>query len=131
MNIENDTCYLNLKSEMSLVLTQDIIDHIKSDVTGLICTRMENVRGIILYGSCARGDFTDESDVDIAILTESDRETVKKYDSMIDDIATSIGIDTMAVVNFVCLPQKEFEEKSSWYPYFMNIKKEGIVLYEQ
>ena len=91
----------------------------------------DDCREIIMYGSCARGDFTDESDVDIAILTESDRETVKKYDSMIDDIATSIGIDTMAVVNFVCLPQKEFEEKSSWYPYFMNIKKEGIVLYEQ
>ena len=37
-------------------------------------------------------------DVDVAILTDSDREA--------------------------------FEEKNSWYPYFMNIKKDGIVLYE-
>ncbi|MBP5597192.1 MAG: nucleotidyltransferase domain-containing protein [Pseudobutyrivibrio sp.] len=90
----------------------------------------DDCREIILYGSCARGDFTSDSDVDVAILTDSDRETVKKYDSKIDDIATSIGIDTMAIVNFVCLPKKEFEEKNTWYPYFMNIKKEGIVLYE-
>ncbi|MBO4910121.1 MAG: nucleotidyltransferase domain-containing protein [Lachnospiraceae bacterium] len=88
-------------------------------------------RKIIMYGSCARGDFDNDSDVDIAILTDSDREEVKKYDSKIDDIATSIEIDTMAIVNFVCLPQNEFEEKNTWYPYFMNIKDEGIVLYEQ
>ena len=91
----------------------------------------DDCRKIILYGSCARGDFNDDSDVDIAILTDSGRAAVKKYDSKIDDIATSIGVDTMAIVNFVCLPKKEFEEKSSWYPYFMNIKKEGIVLYEK
>lgn len=91
----------------------------------------EDCREIIMYGSCARGDFNNDSDVDIAILTDCDRETVKKYDSKIDAIATSIGMDTMAIVNFVCLPQTEFEEKNSWYPYFMNIKKEGIVLYEQ
>lgn len=91
----------------------------------------DDCREIILYGSCARGDFNDDSDVDIAILTDSDREAVKKYDSKIDDIATSIGMDTMAIVNFVCLPKKEFEKKNSWYPYFVNIKKEGIVLYEK
>ena len=90
----------------------------------------DDCREIIMYGSCARGDFTSESDVDIAILTDCDRESAKRYDSKIDDIATSIELDTMAIVNFVCLPQKEFEEKCSWYPYFMNIKKEGIVLYE-
>ena len=64
-------------------------------------------------------------------MTDSNREDVKKYDSRIDDIATSIEIDTMAIVNFVCLPKKEYDEKNSWYPYFMNIKKEGIVLYER
>ena len=90
----------------------------------------DDCREIIMYGSCARGDFNSDSDVDIAILTDCDRETVKKYDSKLDDIATSIGLDTMAIVNFVCLPKAEFEEKSSWYPYFANIKKEGIVLYE-
>ena len=98
--------------------------------SGMPTSLQDDCREIILYGSCARGDFSSDSDVDVAILTDSDRETVKKYDSKIDDIATSIGIDTMAIVNFVCLPKKEFEEKNTWYPYFMNIKKEGIVLYE-
>ncbi len=90
----------------------------------------EDCRQIILYGSCARGDYTEDSDVDIAILTDSDREQVKKYSSQLDELATQIAIDTMAVVNFVCLPQKEFEDKKSWYPFFKNIAKDGIILYE-
>ena len=28
---------------------------------------------IILFGSCARGDFHGDSDIDIAVLTKSDR----------------------------------------------------------
>lgn len=91
----------------------------------------DDCKEIILYGSCARGDFTNDSDVDVAILTDSDRESVKQYDSAIDDIAVEIESDTMAIVNFVCLPKSEFDEKVSWHPYFMNIKKDGIVLYER
>ncbi|MBQ3797347.1 MAG: nucleotidyltransferase domain-containing protein [Butyrivibrio sp.] len=91
----------------------------------------DDCRQIILFGSCARGDYSEESDVDIAILTECDRENVKKYSSRIDSIAAQIGVDTMAVVNFVCLPYKEFNEKKTWYPFFMNIEKDGVVLYER
>ena len=54
---------------------------------------------IILYGSCARGDYTEDSDIDIA------------------------------VVNFVCLPYEEYIDKNDWYDYFRNIKQEGRVLY--
>lgn len=91
----------------------------------------DDCKQIILYGSCARGDYSADSDVDIAILTGSDREQVKKYGPQLDELATQIGIDTMAVVNFICLPQKEYEDKKSWYPFFKNIAKDGIVLYER
>ena len=90
----------------------------------------DDCRQIILYGSCARGDYTADSDVDIAILTDSDREQAKKYSSQVDYVATKIGIDTTAVVNYVCLPYKEYQEKKDWYPFFKNIEKDGVVLYE-
>lgn len=44
-------------------------------------------------------------------------------------IATEIAMKHFAIVNFVCLPYEEFEEKKTWYPYFMNIATEGEVLY--
>ena len=101
------------------IIVRDITKALKDD-----CEK------IIMYGSCARGNYNNNSDVDIAILTNSDREGAKKYDSKIDEIATTIEIETMAIVNFVLLPKSEYEEKNSWYPYFVNIKNEGIVLYE-
>ena len=91
----------------------------------------DDCRQIILYGSYARGDFSSDSDVDIAVLTSCDREQAKVYSSQIDDLAADIGISTMTIVNFVCLPIDEFEEKKAWYPYFINIAKDGVTLYER
>lgn len=84
---------------------------------------------IVLYGSCARGENSDDSDVDIALLTDCDRITAKKYAGILADIATSIMERYQEVVNFVCLPITEYNEKKTWYPYFKNIEEEGIVLY--
>ena len=84
---------------------------------------------MILYGSCARGDFEEHSDVDIALLTKGDRADSWKYNDKIDEVATELALKYFAVVNFVLLPYDEFEEKKSWYGYFRNIDKEGIKLY--
>ena len=84
---------------------------------------------VILYGSCARGDYNADSDVDIALLTKCDRESAKKYYSGLGDIATDFALEHYQIVNFVCLPYDEFQEKKDWYPYFRNIEKEGQVLY--
>ena len=90
-----------------------------------------NVQRIILYGSYARGDFTEDSDIDIAIMTDTGRQDCKKYDEQVDELASEIGIETLAIVNFACLPYEEYENKKEWYPYYRNIAKDGIVLYER
>ena len=109
---------------------ESVLDKVKSEaVKGIRSVLRDDCKQIILYGSCARGDYSEDSDVDIAILTKSDREEVKKYSAGIDEVAAKIGVDTLAVVNFVCLPAKEFEQKKDWYLFFKNIAKDGVVLY--
>ncbi|MCM1124312.1 MAG: nucleotidyltransferase domain-containing protein [Eubacterium sp.] len=50
-------------------LNSDIIEKIKMEAPDLIKNIMQNdLVKILLYGSCARGDFKDCSDVDIALL---------------------------------------------------------------
>lgn len=84
---------------------------------------------MILYGSCARGDFMDHSDVDIALLTKGSRTDSWKYNDKIDEVATKLAMKYFTIVNFVLLPYDEFEDKKSWYGYFKNIDQEGIKLY--
>lgn len=92
----------------------------------LTCKLMDgDLKAVILYGSCARGDYTENSDVDIVLLTVCDRMEVKKYDDGLDSIVTKLAMKYFAVVNFVCFPQDEFLKKKSWYGYFQNLEREG------
>lgn len=113
-----------------LRLDAEVIDRVKKEsVPKLRDIVGNNLRQVILYGSCARGDYNQDSDIDIAVLTECDRMEAKKYDDKLDEVATEFAMKYFAIVNFVCLPQKEFEEKKKWYLYFKNIDKEGEILY--
>lgn len=89
----------------------------------------EDLVKIVLYGSCARGDYTEDSDIDIALIMKSDRIESQQYNGGLAAIATELAMKYFAVVNFVCLPYAEYQEKKEWYAYFRNIEEEGIVLY--
>lgn len=111
-------------------LTDEIISKVKKEAFDLVHDLMRNdLVEMILYGSCARGDYKKDSDVDIALLTKCSRMEVKKYDDGLDAIATELAIKYFAIVNFVCLPQEEFLEKKTWYGYFQSIEREGKAIY--
>lgn len=115
----------------ALVLNDNVIEKIKKEIPELVCNLMkDDLVEVILYGSCARGDYTEDSDIDIALITKNDRMEVQKYTGDLAAIATELAMKYFAIVNFVCLPYSEFAEKKSWYAYFKNIENEGEVLYE-
>lgn len=113
-----------------LHLTQSTIDKVKKEIVLLVCDALGGeINKILLYGSCSRGDFTEDSDIDIALCVSCDRTDVKKYSDILAEIATQLAMKYLAIVNFVCLSESEFEERKSWYPYFKNIDQEGELLY--
>ncbi len=115
---------------VDLSLQADIIQKVKKEVVILIHGQMQtDLSKIILYGSCARGDYTENSDIDIALLTNCGRKESKKYNMVLAEIATELAMKYYVVINFVCIPCIEFIQKKSWYPYFKNIEQDGEVLY--
>ena len=110
----------------SFVLDDNLIDRIKKEAANLASELMKNeLVKVILYGSCARRDYTEDSDIDIVLITKCNRLEVKKYDEELANIATDLAMKYFAIVNFVCLPYDEFTEKKTWYDYFRNIDLEG------
>lgn len=115
---------------LTLDLNGEIIEKIKVEATEMVKEIMRpDLVQVILYGSCVRGNYTKDSDVDIALLMKCNRYEAKKYDDALAKIATELAMKYFAIVNFVSLPYDEFIEKKTWYGYFKNIDTEGEILY--
>lgn len=88
------------------------------------------VNRIILYGSYARGDFEDNSDIDIMILTDLSDEEIIKYRDKISDIAYEIEYENN--FDFMFSPLVKNTNKFNYWlealPFYMNVQKEGVIL---
>lgn len=103
-------------------------DDIKEElVQGLTEIFQRNMSAIILYGSVARGDATDESDIDIAIVIkkEMDSRTKKRFISW----AADMDIRHERVFSIVDIQEENMEKWERILPFYQNIRKEGIVLW--
>ena len=89
----------------------------------------KRVKKIILYGSYARGDYNDNSDIDIMILTDLSDKEIIEYRSKVSDIAFDIEFDNDFDVMLSPLV-KNIDKFNYWLealPFYM----EGVILNEQ
>lgn len=82
---------------------------------------------VVLYGSYARGQESDESDVDMAVVLKSGQ-TDDQYDKM-TDIVVDYQLDLGVTLSVIQIEQKEFTEWKTVLPFYKNVVKEGIVLW--
>ena len=78
---------------------------------------------IILFGSVARGDDTEESDIDILIVSPIPPEIRKKINKKIVDII----LDKEEVISPHLMTNGHFN-KTKGYPFLTNILKDCVVL---
>ena len=88
----------------------------------------DSLDSIILYGSYARGEQTSESDIDIAVLLKSEI-TAAMHDKM-QDIVVDYELDLAITLSVVPIEYEEYLKWRNVLPYYMNINKEGIVLWK-
>ena len=83
----------------------------------------EKLKGIILYGSYARGDATEDSDIDIIVLLGE----IKDFDVELDTLFEVIGqVDFKYDTLISVLPLEEKQYLTRRLPVILNAKREGI-----
>ncbi|MCM1102561.1 MAG: nucleotidyltransferase domain-containing protein [Clostridium sp.] len=80
---------------------------------------------IFLYGSYARGDYDNESDIDMAAIVKGDRRKLQEKLKRVWDRAAEIGLEYDVVVSPTVIPYEEFEMYKNKLPYYINIWGEG------
>ena len=79
-----------------------------------------------LYGSYARGDYDDESDIDIMLVVDLDYLSIEKYSNSISEIASDLSLENDLLVSITVKPLLLFNKYSSVLPYYKNVLSEGI-----
>lgn len=84
---------------------------------------------IILYGSYARGDNTQESDIDIMIVLDCDASEIKKLRGITSEMASDISLEQEVFLSILLRDKKHFEESMEFLPFYQNIIREGVAVY--
>ena len=87
------------------------------------------LKTIILYGSYARGDFRPDSDIDIMILVDLEDEEIKEKGRSLSDVTFEYNFDNDVVIMPIVKNTDHFNRWLRAYPFYYNVRKEGIELY--
>lgn len=83
---------------------------------------------VIVYGSYARGDYSELSDIDVMILVTLTDEKIKKISDEISDMAFEYLMRFGADISPVIINVDHFNYWVDNLPYYRSVRDEGVKL---
>lgn len=83
---------------------------------------------IIVYGSYARGDYKDNSDVDVMVLVKMSEEEIRKIKNDIYDLVFDIEMSTGIDISPIIKNEEQYEYWADTVPFYRNVRTEGVVI---
>ena len=81
---------------------------------------------VILFGSYARHEETDESDIDVMYLVDTPRSVIAERNWQLGEAAADVLLEHGVVVSPIVENREYFNEKADILPFFKNIQREGV-----
>ncbi|GHU62154.1 hypothetical protein AGMMS49983_03090 [Clostridia bacterium] len=107
--------------------TQDILTQLKTEIFKFSNdTFGDSLEDIILYGSYARGDYDEESDIDIMILVDAKQDEIKRHESEFAVFGSRLDLKYDVLTSILLESAASFTNWKNDLPFFRNIAREGV-----
>ncbi len=111
-------CSKSLLNELLRMLT----DHSK-EVFG------DKLKNVILYGSYARGDYDDESDIDVMIMVDQPMSEIWRHRKEINHFCSDLNIEYGVFLSPMLQSASHFDKWKGTMPFYRNVSNEGVRVY--
>lgn len=105
-------------------------DMIKQYVEQLCKIYGEHLKTVILYGSYARGDYTENSDIDIMVLLDLNDMDIKRYRHELSGMTYDFNMEYDLDIKPIAKNKEHFDHWAGVYPFYSNIEREGVKLFD-
>ncbi|MCL2010746.1 MAG: nucleotidyltransferase domain-containing protein [Synergistaceae bacterium] len=112
-----------MKKEVDL---KRIVDSICQFSQSLFAAKLYKV---ILYGSYAKGDFDEESDVDVMIVVDMNEANLRHYETSFTEFSSDASLENEVLIVPLLCDKARFEAQIGYVPFMRNVNEEGKVIY--
>jgi predicted nucleotidyltransferase len=103
------------------------------DIKNIIAAEMKRRLGgrlddVLLYGSCARGDFDEDSDLDIRVLADVSAEEANRVEKALIPFTCGLDLEYDVVVSLYVKDRETFDRWIGVLPFYQNVAREGVRL---
>lgn len=109
-----------MNKDERLKKVKDILPRVKEVLLGIYGDRVVDV---VLYGSFAKNAFTEDSDIDVAVVFKRKVNKAEEIDRIYDSLY-DLELETEELISVNPISLEEFE--NSVWPLFYHIKTEGV-----
>lgn len=88
----------------------------------------DKLEAVILYGSYARGDYDEDSDIDVMVLVDLDREALRPFEDGFDTLSSDLSLadDDCTTISLILESSAHFYRWLPVIPFYKNIMGEGV-----
>ena len=83
---------------------------------------------VLMYGSYARGDFDQDSDIDLVAIVRGERQQLQNKLKSVWDVSSELELEYETIVSPTVIPYDEYEQYREDVPYYRNIAREGVMI---
>ena len=104
----------------------NVLEDVKESISKIFGSMLKK---IILFGSYARDEADDGSDIDILLLIDENREKIKQYHNLIVNIMVEYSLKHNVLISIMEQEFSQYNKYKEFVPFYADVDKEGVEFY--